>query len=117
VLLAWPVLVLVGLGFAGVFFAYSATITNESGFALIYRLLVIPLFLFSGAFFPISNLSPPLELVARLTPLWHGVDLTRMLTLGEVDWRLAAVHVAYLVALTLAGWFWAVRRLTRRMIS
>src|SRR6476660_1839039 len=47
-LLAWPVLVLGVLSFSGVFFAYSATIKSESGFAIIYRLLVIPLFLFSG---------------------------------------------------------------------
>lgn len=115
VLLAWPVLVLVGLSFAGIFFAYSATIKNESAFALIYRLLVIPLFLFSGAFFPISNLSPPLELVARLTPLWHGVDLTRMLVLGEVSPGVALVHLAYLVVLCLVGWWLAVWRLDKRM--
>ena len=50
-------LVLVGLSFAALFFAYSATIRSEAAFALIFRLLVIPLFLFSGAFFPISNLA------------------------------------------------------------
>ena len=37
------------------------------------------MFLFSGAFFPIANLGPVMEWLARLTPLWHGVDLTRML--------------------------------------
>ena len=66
------------------FFAYSATLRSDSGFSIIYRLLVMPLFLFSGAFFPISNLPPVLEWLARLTPLWHGVDLTRMLVLGQV---------------------------------
>ena len=40
-----------------------------------------------------------MEALAKVTPLWHGVDLTRMLTLGEVDWPLAAVHVAYLAVL------------------
>ncbi len=115
VLLAWPVLVLVGLSFAGVFFAYSATLESESGFAIIYRLLVVPLFLFSGAFFPISNLSAPLEWVARLTPLWHGVDLTRMLVLGDVRPGLAVVHLVYLVVLSLVGWWLAVWRLDKRM--
>ena len=115
VLLAWPVLVLVGMSFAGVFFAYSATIRSEQSFAIIYRLLVIPLFLFSGAFFPISNLSAPLEWVARLTPLWHGVDLTRMLVLGQVRPGLAMVHLTYLVVLSLVGWWLAVWRLDKRM--
>ena len=115
VLLAWPVLVLVGLGFAGVFMAYSASIRNESAFAIIYRLLVIPLFLFSGAFFPITNLSPPLEWIARLTPLWHGVDLARMLVLGQVRPGLAVAHLTYLLVLALVGWWLAVWRLERRM--
>jgi lipooligosaccharide transport system permease protein len=115
VLLAWPVLVLVGMSFAGLFFAYSATIRSEEAFAIIYRLLVIPLFLFSGAFFPVANLSVPLEWVARLTPLWHGVDLTRMLVLDEVRPGLASVHLAYLVVLAVAGWWLAVWRLDKRM--
>ena len=115
VLLAWPVLVLVGLGFSGIFFAYSATIKSESGFAIIFRLLVIPLFLFSGAFFPIDNLSGPLEWMARLTPLWHGVDLTRMLVLGDVRPGVALVHLTYLVVLCLVGWWLAVWRLDKRM--
>jgi lipooligosaccharide transport system permease protein len=113
--LAWPVLVLVGMTFAGVFFAYSATLRSDSGFAIIYRLLVMPLFLFSGAFFPISNLSAPLEWVARLTPLWHGVDLSRMLLVGGLRPGLALVHLAYLVGLSLVGWWLAVRCLDRRM--
>ncbi len=113
VLLAWPVLVLLGLSFSGVFFAYSATIKNESSFAIIYRLLVIPMFLFSGAFFPISNLSAPLEWIARLTPLWHGVDLTRMLVLGDVRPGPALVHLAYLAVLSLVGWWLAVWRLDK----
>ncbi|MEP7089600.1 MAG: ABC transporter permease [Nocardioidaceae bacterium] len=115
VLLAWPVSVLVGLSFAGVFHAFSSTIRSETGFSIIYRLLVIPLFLFSGAFFPITNLSAPLEWLARLTPLWHGVDLARMLVLGDVRPGLAAVHLAYLVVLSLVGWVLAVWRLDERL--
>lgn len=108
---------LLGLAFATPLYAFSAGLKDESAFALVFRLGMIPLFLFSGAFFPISNLDSWMEWLAMLTPLWHGVDLTRMLTLGEVDWSMAAIHVAYLGVLALAGWFWAVRRLTRRMVS
>ena len=114
---AFFVQLLIGAAFATPIYAFSAGLKDESAFSLVFRLGMIPLFLFSGAFFPVANLDRWMEVLAKLTPLWHGVDLTRMLTLGEVDWALAAVHVAYLVALTLAGWFWAVRRLTRRMIS
>jgi lipooligosaccharide transport system permease protein len=114
---AFFVQLLIGLAFATPIYAFSAGLKDESAFALVYRLGMLPLFLFSGAFFPVSNLDPWMEALARATPLWHGVDLTRMLTLGDVDWSMAAVHVAYLVVLALAGWFWAVRRLTKRMVS
>ena len=107
---------LVGMAFATPIHALSAGLKDESAFSLLYRLAMIPLFLFSGAFFPVASLGW-LEVVARVTPLWHGVDLTRMLTLGQVDWALAAVHVAYLVALALAGWFCSLRRLTARMVT
>jgi len=114
---AFFVQLLIGLAFATPIYAFSAGLKDESAFALVYRLGMLPLFLFSGAFFPVSNLNPWMEALARATPLWHGVDLTRMLTLGDVDWSMAAVHVGYLVVLALAGWFWAVRRLTKRMVS
>lgn len=115
VVAAFFVQVLVGLAFAGVFFAYAATLRSEAGFAVIYRLLVMPLFLFSGAFFPVANLSAPLEWLARLTPLWHGVDLTRMLVLDRVDGSLALVHLGYLVVLAAVGWWLAVWRLAKRL--
>ena len=117
VIAAFFVQLLIGLAFATPIYAFSAGLKDESAFSLVFRLGMIPLFLFSGAFFPVSNLDSWMEALAKVTPLWHGVDLTRMLTLGEVDWSLAAIHVAYLVVLALAGWFWAVRRLTRRMVS
>ena len=107
---------LTGMAFATPIYAFSASLSSEAGFALVFRLMVMPMFLFSGAFFPISNLSPPLELVARLTPLWHGVDLARMCTLGHVDAGAALVHVAYLAVLLLVGWWFTVRRLTRRLV-
>jgi lipooligosaccharide transport system permease protein len=115
VLLAWPVTVLLGLSFAGVFHAFSTTVYSETGFAVLYRLLVVPLFLFSGAFFPIGNLSAPLEWLARVMPLWHGVDLVRMLVLGDVRPGAALLHLTYLVLLSLVGWVLAVRRLDKRM--
>ena len=116
VIAAFFVQLLIGLAFATPIYAFSAGLKDESAFALVFRLGMIPLFLFSGAFFPVANLSSWMEALAKVTPLWHGVDLTRMLTLGHVDWPLAAVHVAYLVLLAVAGWFWAVRRLTKRMV-
>jgi lipooligosaccharide transport system permease protein len=115
--LALLVQVLVGLAFATPLYAFSAGLSNESAFALVFRLGMIPLFLFSGAFFPITNLAGWMQVLARATPLWHGVDLTRMLTLDRLDAGAAAVHVAYLLVLAVAGYAWALRRLGRRMVS
>ena len=117
VLLAFLVQFLIGLAFGTPLYAYSAGLQDPTPFAVIYRVLIVPLFLFSGAFFPISNLPDAIEWLAWLSPLWHGVDLTRMLTLGEVDAALAALHVVYLGVLAAAGWWWALRRLTRRLMS
>ena len=117
VLVAWLVQMLIGLAFAAPIYGLSAGLNNDSVFALIFRLGMIPLFLFSGAFFPVSNLGPTLEWFARITPLWHGVDLTRMLVLGNIDGPLALVHVGYLLVLAGVGTWWAIHRLTRRLIS
>lgn len=115
--LAWFVLLLQGMAFATVVYGLSARMRSEEGFGLIFRLVVIPLMLFSGSFFPIANLGPVLEGVAWFTPLWHGVDLTRMLCLDTVDLPRALVHLAVLVGLTAVGWLWAIRGLERRMRS
>ena len=114
---AWLVAVLVGLAIGLPVYAFAAGAPNESSFALVFRLGVIPQFLFSGAFFPIGNLNAFMEWFARLTPLWHGVDLTRMLVLGQVDTTAALVHVTYLVVLSVLGWLLAVRLLRRRLVE
>lgn len=117
VLGAFVAQLLVGLAFAAPLFAFSASLRDESAFALVFRIGMIPMFLFSGAFFPITNLDPWMAWLARLTPLWHGVDLTRMLALGTVDVSMALVHVAYLAVLSAVGWFLVVRVLQRRLVS
>jgi lipooligosaccharide transport system permease protein len=61
------------------------------------------MFLFSGTFFPVENLPTALELIAYLTPLWHGVELCRMLTLGDVELLAALGHLAFLLAVIAVG--------------
>ncbi len=117
VLLAFPVQLLIGLAFAAPLYAITVTVKSESAFPLIFRLGMIPMFLFSGAFFPIANLNGWMEWLAKLTPLWHGVDLTRMLVLGQVDWTVALVHVVYLAVLAVGGYLVATRQLRKRLID
>ncbi len=83
-ILALPVGVLTGLAFAAPIAAFAAAQQNDTGFSTIYRFGLIPLFLFSGTFFPIAQLPGWLQPVAQATPLYHGVALCRGLVLGHV---------------------------------
>lgn len=112
-----PAAVLTGLAWVPGMFGYAATLETDSGFALVFRFLVMPMFLFSGTFFPISQLPDWLEPVAVLTPLWHGVELCRDLALGTPELLPSLGHVAYLVLWAAAGFWWALRTFTRRLVS
>jgi lipooligosaccharide transport system permease protein len=100
--LAIPVTLLVGLSFTGPIAAWAAHTQTEASFVAIFRFIILPMFLFSGTFFPISTLPTPLEVFAWFTPLWHGVTLCRDLTLGQVSPD-DLLHVAYLLAFVTAG--------------
>jgi lipooligosaccharide transport system permease protein len=112
---AWFATMLVGMAFGVWTFAFSAHVRSEASFGLVFRLGLIPLFLFSGSFFPITNLGTVGAWVARCTPLWHGVNLTRMLCLDTVDLSTAAINVVVLVVVLVSGWYVALRTLARRV--
>jgi lipooligosaccharide transport system permease protein len=117
VLLAFVTQVLIGTAFASLVYAYSSRLSSPEGFGVLFRLGVFPLFLFSGAFFPIDNLGEVGAWAARLTPLWHGVNLSRMFFLDNVDWGWAAVNATVLLVLTLLGVRWSITGLTKRLVS
>ena len=75
--------VLTGLAFAGPLVAYIATQESERTFPIFYRFAIIPMFLFSGSFYPISQLPRWLQVVVQFVPLYHGVALCRTLALGQ----------------------------------
>jgi lipooligosaccharide transport system permease protein len=111
-----PVALLVGLAVSAPVCAYAATLDNDAGFSMVFRFGVIPAFLFSGAFFPVSQLPDWIEWLAYLSPLWHGVELSRDLSLGTVELLPALGNVAYLSAWFGVGSWLAVRTFTRRLI-
>jgi len=114
--LAIPVTVLVGLSVSMPLAAWAAHTETEASFVAIFRFLILPMFLFSGTFFPISTLPRPLEIVAWFTPLWHGVTLCRDLTLGDVV-PLDLLHVAYLLAFAVVGYLAARVTYSRRLVK
>lgn len=115
--LAVPAAVLTGMSFAMPILAFSATRSNDSGFAVLQRFVVMPLFLFGGAFFPLARLPVVLHVIAWLTPLSHGVSLTRGLTLGHLNSRTAAIDLLVLAIYTVAGTAAAAVTLRRRLVK
>jgi lipooligosaccharide transport system permease protein len=102
-LLALPVAVLTGMAFAAPIAAFAVTQDRDLGFAVLSRFGIVPMFMFSGTFFPIDDLPGAIELVAYVTPLWHGVDLARDLCLGTPGLGSALRHAGYLGLWVLAG--------------
>ena len=116
VLFAVPAVVLTGLAFAAPIMAYAATRKSSGTFNVLFRFFLTPFFMFSGVFFPIERLPDAFERVARLSPLFHGVELVRGVTLGSVpaDW---AIHSGVLLALFVSGAAAAQWTFRRRLYS
>ena len=103
-LLAIPIAVLLGLAFAAPLTAWSAFIENEgSSFNVVRRFILVPMFLFSGTFYPISRLPEWARWLAYATPLWHGTELCRGVAIGGLSAASVAIHLGYLVILFIAG--------------
>ncbi|HZU79725.1 MAG TPA: ABC transporter permease, partial [Acidimicrobiales bacterium] len=113
---AVPAAVLIGIAFAAPIAAFSATQENDNVFAVIYRLGIVPLFLFSGTFFPVTQLPGWLQAIALATPLYHGASLCRDLTLGQLHPASDLVHGLYLLVLAAVGVTLAARSYRRRLV-
>ena len=112
-----PAATLTGLAFAAPIAAYAVTLERDQGLTAIFRFGVIPMFLFSGTFFPVSQLPAALRPVAYFTPLWHGVDLCRHLDVGRASFLGSLGHVAYLVVWVAAGTAVATVTYRRRLVT
>jgi lipooligosaccharide transport system permease protein len=106
---------LTGLAFAAPIQAFAAAQTNDAPFAALFRFVIMPMFIFSGTFFPISQLPDLLQVVAMLTPLWHAVALARSIALETFDPPLAIVHVTYLSAFFVVGLLVSYRTFGRKL--
>lgn len=102
-LLAPAVAALGGLAYSTWAAAWAISRDNEQSFQPVLRLGILPSFLLSGTFFEVSQLPLVLELLARVTPLWHAVTVVRGLTGGTIGLTAAVGHVAVLAAYTGAG--------------
>lgn len=116
-LLVIPISLLAALAFGLPVMAYAASITEDRGqFATVQRFIIMPLFLFSGTFYPLAVLPGYLQWIGWLSPIWHGTELARVVSFSyaEPGW-LTAVHVLFLVALALIGYLLSVRNFRKRL--
>jgi lipooligosaccharide transport system permease protein len=110
-----PVAALTGLAFAMPLMAFSILRKSDEGFAAMNRFVVIPLFLFGGAFYPISQLPGWTQAIVKVLPLWHGVELARAFTVGHIVDSGSLVHVGALLCWIIGGSALAYRFMRRRL--
>jgi len=108
-ILAIPAAVLIAFGFAS--FGMAVTSYMKSWQQLeIVNVVLLPMFLFSGSFYPLSVFPEWLQTIIRLFPLAHAIDLVRGLTLGNISWALLG-HAMYFVVMIVVGLFFTTKRL------
>jgi lipooligosaccharide transport system permease protein len=107
-----------GLAFGAPVIAFAATVGSDGrAFNAVFRFIVLPMSLFAGTFFPITQLPAWVRPVAWITPMWHGTELARGAEFGTLGWAAALVHVGYLVALFTVGILLARWRFRVRLTS
>ena len=118
IVLAIPSAALTGMAFATPIAAFAATQRTPEKFNAIFRFGITPLFLFSGTFYPVESLPSFLQPLAWITPLYHGVALTRGLSLGTIGQSpgMALIHLGVLVAFTVVGAWLAVRTISAKLV-
>jgi lipooligosaccharide transport system permease protein len=113
-ILAVPVALLIGFAFGAVGMAATSFMRNFQDFDLV-QLILLPMFLLSGTFYPISTYPPLLQFIVELTPLYHGVALERAVMLGAVGPG-NLIDAAYLLVMGLLGLLILARRLDRLLL-
>lgn len=106
---AVPAATLVGFAFGAAGLAAATWMKSWQDFDLV-TLVTMPLFLFSGTFFPVDIYPPALQVIVKFSPLYHGTELLRGLTLGRVDWTMLG-HAVFLAVMGIVGAAIAARRL------
>lgn len=108
---------LVAIAVAGPLSAWSSAQDSDDSFGPINRLGLTPLFLFSGAFFPLDQLPAAVAWISRAFPVWHGVELTRGLINGTLGLLPALGHVVYLLLWAAFGAALSVRSFRKRLAA
>jgi lipooligosaccharide transport system permease protein len=107
-----------GLSFGALMLAATSFVKEDDGFfAIVYRFVVAPMFLFSGTFYPLEQMPVFLQWIGWISPLWHSTNLSRALSFGlEVPGWLQLVHIGFLSITLVAGLIIGKRQFERRLL-
>jgi lipooligosaccharide transport system permease protein len=114
-ILALPAVVLIAFGFASLGMAVTSYLTTFQQMDWI-NFVMLPMFLFSATFYPLSVYPEPIQLVVQALPLWHGVELIRGLTTGALSMALLG-HVLYYVVMIAIGLVFTTSRLKKLFLD
>ncbi|MEI6406139.1 MAG: ABC transporter permease [Actinomycetes bacterium] len=109
-ILAIPAAVLIAFGFAAIGMAITTYMNSFQQMNMI-QVVMLPMFLFSGSFYPLSVYPHWTQEIIKALPLWHAITLVRSLTLGDISMGLLP-HIAYFLVMIFLGLFFTTRRLT-----
>ena len=117
---SWPVILvsmLAGVAFGAFMQGATTHFLNDNGFiAVLNRFIVMPLFLFSGTYYPLSTMPVGLQWIGWLSPMWHGIELGRWVSYGHsISGAMLVVHFGYYVILFTVGLLWTYNRYTWRL--
>ena len=115
--LAIPTAIFAGISFGALMQAVAAKLENENIFFVVLgRFIMMPLFLFSGTFFPLASMPFFLQWIGWISPLWHATELGRSLTYGHaISPTMMWVHFLVLLAMLVSGLYLSARIFTRRL--
>ncbi|HVQ94543.1 MAG TPA: ABC transporter permease [Mycobacteriales bacterium] len=114
-LLALPATVLIGFAFAAVCMAVTSYMRSWKDFEFV-QLAILPMFLFSTTFYPLSVYARPLQVFVECTPLYHGIELIRALCTGSGVGPGLLGHVLYFAVMGALGLFLTSRRLAHLLL-
>jgi lipooligosaccharide transport system permease protein len=115
--LAIPTAIFAGISFGALMQSVAAKLENENIFFVILgRFIMMPLFLFSGTFFPLSSMPFFLQWIGWVSPLWHATELGRSLTYGHaISPTMMWIHFLVLLTMLVSGLYLSARIFTRRL--
>ena len=114
-LLALPAAVLSAACFSSIAICATTFVRKIQDFDTVTGLAILPMFLFSGTFFPVSHLPSLAQWIVGFLPLYNAIEILRALTTGRMGWSILA-HVVYLIAIGVLAFTIAMRRLERSLI-